>query len=266
MSDTLQHRALRLRFAVSHPLTECNPPVLLSKLLSVFDSAGARPAMSSEKRPKPIAQLAYPLPLGAEGLEEWADITIAASLGRPLDALMEQLRSFAPEGMDILGIEQIPLHASSIAELCETAHWLWICPDALFKRAKPRVEKFINSENFQINKTGKVDGKKSTKSIEVRHLVADAVWESKKFRFSTKIVQGQALNPQKLISGILDVAPEQLGAFLRERISFKDDPKLERHDKYAHKLRNLYEDAVLLESGSNMSVYGDDDDDDVLSL
>jgi radical SAM-linked protein len=265
MSDTLQHRALRLRFSVSRPLTVCNPPALLNKLLSIFESAGARPAMSCEKRPKPIGQLAYPLPLGAEGLEEWADITIGASLGCPLDALAEQLRRVAPEGMDILGVEQIPLHASPISELCATAHWLWLCPDALFRRAKPRIEKFVNSDSFQINKMGKVDGKKSTKSIEVRHLVADAAWENKKLRFSTKIVQGQALNPQKLIGGILDVAPEQLGTILRERISFKHDPKLERHDKYAHKLRNLYEDAVLLESGSNMSVY-DDDDDDVLSL
>jgi hypothetical protein len=266
MSDTLQHRALRLRFTVSRPLTECNPPALLNKLLAVFENAEAQPAMSCEKRPKPIAQLAYPLPLGMEGLEEWADVTIAASLGCPLDALLEQLRRFAPEGMDILGIEQIPLHASPIAELCETAHWLWLCPDALFKRAKPIMEKFIGSDSFQISKTGKVDGKKTTKSIEVRHLVEDAGWEDKKFRFSTRIVQGQALNPQKLIGGILDIAaPEQLGNFRRERIVFRHDPKLERHDKYAHKLRNLYEDAVLLESNSSMRVF-DEDDDDILSL
>jgi radical SAM-linked protein len=262
MSDMLQHRTLRLRFAASGSLTKCSSPVLLSKIISVFESAGIQLAMGSEKRPKPIAQLAYPLPLGVEGLEEWADVTLAASLNCPLDTVLGLIRQCSPKGLSIYSIEQVPLHASSIAELCETAHWLWLCPEALFQLAKQKMEYFINSESFQINKAGKVEGKKSTKSIEVRHLVDGVSWENKKLRFSTKIVQGQALSPQKLIGGILDIGLEHLGTFIRERITLKHDPKLERHDKYAIKLRNLYEDAVLLESAPNISAYGDNDDDD----
>jgi radical SAM-linked protein len=260
MFDSLHHRTLRLKFAVRRPLTECHPPILLNKLISVFVSAGIQPATGSEKRPKPIAQLAYPLPLGVEGLEEWADITLAASLSLPLDTATELLRSCSPEGLNIISVQQVPLHASSIAELCETAHWLWLCPDALLQCARSKMENFINSDSFQINKTGKVEGKKSNKSIEVRHLVDGIGWENNKLRFVTKIVQGQALNPQKLIGGILGVDTKDLGDFLREQITLKHDPKLDRHDKYAVKLRNLYEDAVLLESDSNISVYDDDDD------
>jgi uncharacterized protein (DUF2344 family) len=307
MSDTLRHRILRLRFAVYHPLIEYHPSALLNKLISVFKSAGVPPAMSKEKRSKPIAHLAYPLPAGIEGLEEWADITLKTGLSDPLDMVTERLRACCPEGLNILDIEQVPLHASPVAELCETAHWSWLCPDELFSNAVLKLETFVNSISFQINKTGKIEGKKSLKSIEVRHLIQElrvfcacdslftaseaclraprgcdlranhsleqftfsklncSSWHGMAVKFSTRILQGQALNPQKLFAGILDIGPEQLGKFRRERIELRHDPKLERFDKFAPKLRNLYEDAVLLESTPNIKIY-DDDEDGVLRI
>jgi hypothetical protein len=107
---------------------------------------------------------------------------------------------------------------------------------------------------------GKVGGQKHEKLVEVRHLVLDLVWEGEALRFSTKIVQGQALNPQKIIAGIMGLDPCDLGKFQRQRLSFRQDQKLGRHDKYATKLRNLYEDAVLLESGPSVTICDDDDD------
>lgn len=265
MPDMMQNRVLRLQFSVRDSLTDCNPPLLLNKILSAFVGAGIPLAMGKEKHRKPIAHLAYPLPLGVEGLEEWADITIETGLTDSLDVIKERLRSCSPEGLDIIGVEQIPLHASSIAELCEEACWRWLCPYELFRDALNKIETFKNSDSFQITKTSKVEGKKSTKTIEVRHMVQWIDWDDRDLQFSTKIIQGQALNPQKIIAGIMDVGPEQLGKFQRERIVFKHDPKLNRHDKYAIKLRNLYEDAVLLESGPGLKVI-EDDDDDWLSL
>jgi len=265
MSDILHYRILRLRFAVLPPLTESHPPALLSKLASVFESAGIPLAMSKEKRPKPIAHLAYPLPIGVEGLEEWADLTLKTGLSDPPEAVIERLRACRQEGLEILGIEQVPLHASSVAELCETAHWLWNCRAELSSIALSKLKKFADSSSFQINKTGKVEGRKDLKTIEVRHLIQELNWDGGVIRFSTKIVQGQALNPKKLFAAILDVEQDQLGEFRRESIELKPDPKLDRFDKFAPKLRNLYEDAVLLESAPNIKIY-DNDEDDLLSL
>jgi radical SAM-linked protein len=268
MSDILSHRTLRLRFAVLGQMAKCHPPALLNALTKVFVDAKIPLAMGQEKKPRPIAQLAYPLPQGAESLEEWADITLASGIAQSMSELIDRLKPHCPPGLEFLGIEQIPLHASPVSELCEAAHWLWFCPPEMLAKAKAKIEEFANSENFQISKVGKVDGQKIEKSIEVRHLVFDLAWESGALRFSTKIIQGQALNPQKIIAGIMGAMgqdTEQLGKFQRQSLTLGQDPKLNRHDKYATKLRNLYEDAVLLESGPNVTI-SDDDEDGVLYL
>jgi hypothetical protein len=96
--------------------------------------------------------------------------------------------------------------------------------------------------------------------VEVRHVIQELCWEDKTLRFSTKIIQGQALNPQKVIASIMGIGLEQMGRLQRERIVIKHDPKLSRHDKYAIKLRNIYEDAVLLESGPGIKLCEDDEE------
>jgi hypothetical protein len=276
MSDTLQHRTLRTAFSVQGPMASLHPPALLGELVSVFGRAGARVALGSEKRPKPLARLAYPLPLGVGGLEEWADVTLEADMLEPGEAAVGTLRAHCHEGMDILHIERVPHHASPIDELVEVAHWVWSCPDELFSRAVEKIKAFEASASFLLTKTGKLDGKKGTKSIEVRPLVLAVAWEGRDLHFSTSVVQGHALNPQKLLTAILgadtdgaddaDDSPGAApGALCRLRMGMRDDPRLLRHDKYAHKLKNLYEDAVLLESGPNVRVL-DDDEDEVLSL
>jgi radical SAM-linked protein len=245
-------------------MAQCNPPALLAALAAAFACAGNPLAMGSEKRPRPIAGLAYPLPLGAEGLEEWADVTLEASLEDSPTAALARLSSSCPEGLEILGIEPIPHYASPVAELCQTAHWRWPCPAGLLKEAKAKMAAFEESDKFQITKTGKVDGQKASKSIEVRRLVKEIRWEGSALHFSTAIEQGQALNPQKLIAGILGVPPEEAQGLQRLRIELKRDPKLDSPDKYAHKLRNLYEDAVLLETSSNIVLCDEDDDEPIV--
>jgi radical SAM-linked protein len=241
-------------------MAECHPPALLNTLASAFGSAGIPLAMGNEKRPRPLAHLAYPLPLGAEGLEEWADITLEAGLDGTAGDVLAHLARHCPEGLEILSLEPIPHYASPVADLCETAHWRWLCPSDQRKAASAKMAAFEKSGHFQITKTGKVEGQKASKSIEVRHLVKEIRWDGPALHFATAIVQGQALNPQKLIAGILGIPPEKVGGLQRCRIELKHDPKLDSPDKFAHKLRNLYEDAVLLEASPNIKLCDDDDD------
>jgi hypothetical protein len=281
MSDILRRRIVRVAFSVRGPLAGCHPPALLGSLTAVFARAGLGVAMGSEKRPRPMARLAYPLPLGVEGLEELADVTLEApEAGPPGAPDAAALRAHCREGMDILRIERVPHHASPIDELVETAHWAWSCPGGLLGGAAEKLKEFERAESFALTKTGKLDGRKGTKSVDVRPLVLSMAWEGGDLLFTTSIVQGHALNPQKLLAAVLGVGAEGLGgpgALRRLRMGARADPRLPRHDKYAHKLRNLYEDAVLLESGHGAAApggygggdegYGDDGDDDaVLSL
>jgi hypothetical protein len=266
MSDIWRRRTLRAAFSVRGRLTACHPPTLLGKLVSVFDCAGLKVALGSEKRPRPIARLAYPLPLGVEGLEEWADVTLEEGLVESVEATTANIRAHCLEGLDILRIEQVPHHASPIDELVEIAHWVWSCPEELLRGAAKKIDAFGTSASFQITKAGKLDGRKGAKSIEVRHLVLGLAWEGGDLLFSTSIVQGHALNPQKLLAAILGAGAEAPGvlevpgALRRLRMDMRDDPRLPRHDKYAHKLKNLYEDAVLLESGPGVRAPDDDED------
>jgi hypothetical protein len=126
-----------------------------------------------------------------------------------------------------------------------------------------KMKEFEESGSFLLTKTGKLDGKKGTKSVEVRPLVLALAWDGGNLHFSTAVLQGHALNPLKLLAAILGA--EGHGTLRRMRIDLKEDPRLSKHDKYAHKLKNLYEDAVLLESDHNLNVL-DDEDDEVLRL
>jgi hypothetical protein len=100
--------------------------------------------------------------------------------------------------------------------------------------------------------------------VEVRHLVLGMAWEGRDLVFSTSVLQGHALNPKKMLAGIL--GGDAPGALRRLRMDMRGDARLPRHDKYAHKLKNLYEDAILLESGPAVRAMDGEDDDEVITL
>jgi hypothetical protein len=256
---------MRVAFSVADPLVGCNPPALLGTLASVFVHAGIAVAMGSEKHPKPLARLAYPLPLGVGAQEEWADVTLESGLSETPQAALECLRRHSPGGLGVLGLEQIPHHASPVDELVQAAHWVWQCPPGLRPEAEDRTGAFERAPSFSLTKTGKQDGAKGTKSVEVRRMVLSMAWDGGGLGFSTAVLQGHALNPTKLLSAIMGLGWESLGSLRRTRLDLGEDPRLERHDKYAHKLRNIFEDAVLLESGPGPGLV-EDEDDEVLIL
>ncbi|MCX8203694.1 MAG: hypothetical protein N3H32_05210 [Nitrososphaeria archaeon] len=77
---------------------------------------------------------------------------------------------------------------------------------------------------------------------------------------------GEALNPIKLLSGILEVDPAQVKGLVRLSLTLRDDPRLEAMDRYAPKLHNIWEDAVLLESSDDFDDVDDGEDDEPLRL
>lgn len=253
-------RSLRLCLEVRKPACDLNPAALLHALNQAFLQAELPLAMGLEKRPRPATSLGPTLPLGVEGLCEWVDCALRESGKTPLAELPSHLTAHCPPGLSILEARIIPNHSSTLLEIAEKASWRWDCPDDLLESARTRLEVFKGATSFEIEKTGKVDGKKGIKRIEVRHFVEDLTWEDNSLRFSTRLQGGEAPSPLKLLAGILGVSTERIQGLMRLKVHLGKDPRLEQAHKYEPKLHNIYEDAVLLESSEDPQILEDDDD------
>jgi len=246
-------RTLRLRLEVTGAAAELHPPALLAALAQGLMSAGVPLAMGLGKTPRPLVLGGQPLPPGVPGLSEWADITLREPWRGPLPPLQV-------EGLRVLESQEIPNYASPVLELCRTSHWRWTCPEELLAKARETLATFAASSTYEIDKVGKSEGRKVVKRLEVRAMVLDLAWEGQDLRFSTRIATGEAMNPQKLLGGILGVEPTTIRPLIRESVDLGEDPRLQQADRFQTKLHNIFEDAVMLEGGSNITLVEEDDD------
>jgi hypothetical protein len=157
-------------------------------------------------------------------------------------------------------VEGIPNHASPVLDLCRKACWIWTCPQELRALAKERFTRFEAAASYGIAKQGKVGGQKQVKQIEVRQLVLEMAWEEDCFRFTTRLSAGEALNPVKLLAGILALETTAIQGLTRLSVELAEDPRLALAERYEPKLHNIFEDAVLLESGSNIQVIEEEEE------
>lgn len=246
-------RTLRLRLEVTGAAAELHPPALLAALGHGLMAAGVPLAMGLGKTPRPLIHGGHPLPQGVPGLSEWVDITLR-------EPLRGDLPTIQVSGVRVLESQEIPNYASPVLELCRVAHWRWACPEELLGIAQQTLAAFEASESFEIDKAGKSEGRKVIKRIEVRPLVLDLAWDGSDLKFSTRLASGEALNPQKLLGGILGLEPTRIQPLVRERVVLGEDPRLRQADRFETKLHNIFEDAVMLAGGSNITLVDEDDD------
>lgn len=213
------------------------------------------------KRPRPLLACAPPLPPGAGSNGEWLEVQLRRSAGEPED-LLPHLNARLPEGLRLLDWTELPVFATPIAELARSADWRWISdqPDAAAK-----VAAFLASETFFLEKAGKVEGQKAEKRVDLRPVVRSMAWEENDLAFTTALGPTAGLNPLKLLGAILGREPESLTGLRRVGFELIEDPRLAQADRYTTKLKNMYEDAVLLGAGSNITLV-DEDDDEPLAL
>jgi hypothetical protein len=257
-------RTLRLRFEVLRPACGLNPPALVASLARLLMDAGLPVAMGLEKNPRPAVQVGHPLPLDVEGWREWADAVLQEGPGLPLEALPAHLNGFAPEGLRVLQCALVPNFASPVSDLCRQGHWQWPCPEALLEHARERVAAFETATCFEVERPGKVEGQKIAKRVDIRALLGGLAWDGPRLGFETRIGPGQAANPRKLLAGILGVAPEDIQGLARTEVDLRPDPRLLHAEKFTPKLHNMFEDAVLLNSGSNIRIVEEDDEDPLI--
>jgi hypothetical protein len=218
--------------------------------------------MGLEKTPRPLVRLGHPLPSGIEGLSEWAEAVLREPIA--LGGLLEHINDHCPDGVRILQVEGVSNHGSPVLELCRKAHWIWHCPPALRSTAQARLAVFQEAQTYEIEKVGKVEGRKQVKRLEVRQLVLQLSWEEGVLRFTTRLSAAEALNPVKLLAGILAQDSADISGLMRLSVELAEDPRLALAERYEPKLHNIFEDAVLLESGSNVRVIEEDDEEPLL--
>ena len=255
-------RSLRLLMAVLAPVCNLHPSALQATIAQTLLESGLPLAMGLEKTPRPLVRLGHPLPLGVEGLSEWADAILREPPAIPMETLAERINAYSPTGLRILQVEGISNHASPVLDLCQKAHWAWACPPELRVFAAECFRRFEAADAYAIAKVGKVEGQKQVKQVEVRHLVVHMSWEGETFHFTTRLSAGEALNPVKLLAGVLELDATVIHGLVRVSVELAEDPRLSSAEKYETKLHNIFEDAVLLESGPNIQLVEEEEEDD----
>jgi len=259
-------RTLHLKLALAPPFTLQNPMQRVHALAESFKAGDLSVALGLEKHPRPLIGFAHALPIGLEGRAEWADVILKAPPPIPPSQLPHQLATHLPQGVSLLEARRVPNHATPLSDRCTGAHWMWPVPPALRSLAHERLAAFWAASHWTITKTGKVEGHKTLKAVDVRDRVLDLTWEGETLHVHLRHDPGEALNPIKLLSGILEVDPAQVTGLVRLSLTLRDDPRLEAMDRYAPKLHNIWEDAVLLESNDDFDDVDDGEDDEPLRL
>lgn len=257
-------RTLRFLFEAAGPACRQHPPALVAGLAKAFLDAGLPLAMGLEKNPRPAVHLGHPLPLDVPGRGEWADAMFTQALETPLDELPGRLNAHAPEGLVFLRCEAVPNYATPVSDLCRAAVWRWRCPGELLPAARAKVDVFLGAERFELEKPGKTGGQKGVKRVEIRGLVATMAWRGDALDFTTRIAPGQAPNARKLLGAILGEDPASVTELERMALELEEDPRLLEADRFEPKLHNMYEDAVLLDSGAHIRIVDGDDDDPIV--
>jgi radical SAM-linked protein len=251
--------AVRFAYAKRPPALDFESGDLHRILLTALRAEGLLLALDLGHHPRPLLQLGPPLPAGVGGEEEWGEAVFRLPPGDAAP-LLARLALRLPEGLALHRWEEQPSYATAVAELAEMAEWRWACPADQRDAVRARVQTFLAAERFPWDRSGKVGGQKQEKSVDLRPLVAEMVWEGPCLRITTPMQAFGATNPLKALGAILGLAPDAIHGLVRTRLQLRADPRLAQGERFEPKLRNLYEDAVMLSGGSNITIIEDEDD------
>lgn len=251
---------LRLAYARDARIGTLNPSAMQVQLVRTLEAAGFPLALGLEKVPRPLVTAGPPLPLDTEGREEWADVVLARPPALPLAEWTAAFDDAAPFGLTALAFQPVPAYATPVLDLAREAHWTWPCPAPWRAKAEARVAALMAADTFEIEKGGKASGHKVSKRVDIRPQFLWARWEGDTLVFALAILPGEATHPRKLLGGLLDQDPLAITGLVRTRVVLAEDPRLQQADRFEPKLRNMFEDAVALGTGSNITLVDEDED------
>ena len=227
--------------------------------LQAFRLEGLRVALDLGKRPRPILTIGLPLPAGVGGLSEGLDVLLRREPAEGPDVILVRLNRRLPDGLQIHQWTLLPGYATGLGELALKSHWRWEVPMGLHGRIETGVSAFLAAETWPWDR----GGAKADEPLDLRHIVGDVRWEDGALCFSTLMGDFNALSPLKVLSGTFDMDPNYFTGLVRTAVVLKPDARLSQSERFEAKLKNMYEDAVLLGGSSNIVLIDEDDDEPI---
>lgn len=248
---------VRFAFAKEDEALDFDDGDLHAILLLAFRLEGFPLALDLGKRPRPMLRLELPLPAGAGGLEEWAEVVLRRDPPGQATTHLARLNERLPAGLRLTQWHLSPAFASPLFDLAEGASWRWTCPADLLGMARAAAADFLAAPEFI---WAKGEGLKAARPLDLRPLLTALAWDGPVLHTSTRMDPRTGLNPLRLHAAVLGLEWADLRGLLRTAIRFRADQRLAQGERYEPKLKNMYEDAVLLSGGSNITLVDDEDD------
>lgn len=158
-------------------------------------------SFSQGYHPMPRLSFGRALPVGVAGLDEWFNIYLCRPVHPELVA--ESLQRQMPAGLEILGVETLPMSKKQPETLAED-YFVLFGPDA--EEQQPRLAEFMALESLPYT----WETKKGEKTVDVRPLIAQAEAWGRGVLLRTDLTKGY-LGPVKLVAAIFpDAGPEHL--------------------------------------------------------
>jgi hypothetical protein len=174
-------------------------------------------------------------------------------------ALMARLNDRLPPGVRIHHWDALPAYASTVGDLALLSRWRWEVPPAQRIHAEAKVAAFLEQKEWPWHRGAST----SEAPLDLRTLVSELRWSEDALGFATRMGTSQAINPLKMLGAILELDPERVTGLVRMGVDLKADQRLDRAERFVPKLKNMYEDAVLLGGGSNITLVDEDDDEPI---
>ncbi len=227
--------------------------------LQAFRLEGLRVALDLGKRPRPILTIGLPLPAGVGGLTEGLDVLLRREPAESPEVLLARLNRRLPEGLRIHQWTLLPGYATGLGELALKSHWCWDVPMVVRGCIETGVSAFLAAATWPWDR----GGAKAGEPLNLRNIVGDVCWDEGALCFSTLMGDFNALSPLKVLSGIFGMDPIHFTGLVRTAVALKPDPRLGHAERFEAKLKNMYEDAVLLGGSSNIVLIDEDDDEPI---
>lgn len=251
--------SMRLGFAKEGDAVGFDDGDLHALFLQAFKQEGLRLALDLGKRPRPLLNMALPLPAGVAGRIEFVNVVLKHEPTEEPEKLMARLNHRLPEGLQIHQWLTLPGYASEVGDLAQRSHWRWDVPPEHQGAIRDKVTRFLGMSTWPWNR----GPAKSDVPLDLRVLVADMGWDEGTLCLATRMGAFQAINPLKMLGAILELDPAAIQGLVRTHVDLKPDPRAGQAERFEPKLKNMYEDAVLLGGGSNIVLVDEDDDEPI---
>jgi radical SAM-linked protein len=224
--------------------------------LHAFRLEGIGLALDMGKRPRPLFSVGLPLPAQVGGRAECMDAVLKREPMEAAPLLLARLNRRLPLGLHVHTWTALPAYATPLADLALRAWWRWELPVGLQDRVAAGLNGFLAADTWRWDR----GGAKGEASLDLRTIVQEPRLEDAVLTFSTRLGDFHALNPLKVLGALFGLEETEVRGLVRTDVDVKIDPRLGQAERFEPKLKNMFEDAVLLGGGSNITLVDEDDD------